>query len=120
MQVMCSLAVLKSLRRHRLATFLLLPPCLFSACSKPPEKPQLYKMTGTVVSVELRSHQAIIQHGTIPGFMDAMTMPYSVKDDSELRKLSAGDQIAADLMVSKETGETWLSNVRVTKPGSNK
>jgi len=110
----------KSLRRSHFATFLLLLPSLLSSCSKPAEKPQFYKMTGTVVSVELRSHQATIQHGAIPGFMDAMTMPYSVKDDSELRKLSAGDEIAADLMVSKETGEAWLANVRVTKAASNK
>ena len=77
-------------------------------------------MTGTVVSVDLRSHQAVIQHGDIPGFMDAMTMPYLVKNDSELRKVAAGDQIVADLRVSKDTGEVWLANVRVTKQASNK
>src|SRR5262245_27537912 len=89
-------------------------------CSKAPPKADVYKMTGTVVSVQLSSQQATIQHGVIPGFMDAMTMPYLVKDDAVLQKLSTGDQIEADVMVNKETGEIWLANVQVTKPASNK
>lgn len=77
-------------------------------------------MSGEVVSVDPASHQATISHGAIPGFMDAMTMPYLVKDDAELHKLSAGDQINADLMVSQETGEIWLANIQITQPASKK
>jgi protein SCO1 len=75
-------------------------------------------MNGAVVSIQPAAHQATIQHGAIPGFMEAMTMPYVIRDDAELRKLSAGDQITADLMVNKETGEVWLANVRVIKLSS--
>ena len=110
---------MRRIKSTLICAFLVLVASLLG-CSKTPPKPDVYKMKGTVISIELASHQATIQHGDIPGFMEAMTMPYPVKDDSELRKLSAGDQITADLMVSKDTGETWLSNVRVTKSASNK
>jgi protein SCO1 len=106
----------KSLARF---SFPALSLVLLLACSKAAPKPEVYKMTGAVISIQLQSHQAIVQHGAIPGFMEAMTMPYLVKDDAELKKLSAGDQIDADLLVSKETGEMWLSNIHVTKPATN-
>ena len=77
-------------------------------------------MSGTVISIQPVSHQATIQHGAIAGVMEAMTMPYLIKDDSELRKLSVGDHIDADLMVSKETGEMWLANIQATKPAVKK
>jgi protein SCO1/2 len=77
-------------------------------------------MTGAVISIQPASHQATIQHRAIAGLMEAMTMPYLVRDDAELKKLSAGDQIDADLMVNKETGEMWLTNVRITKPAAKK
>ena len=89
-------------------------------CSSAPPKLALYKMAGTIVSIDPVSHQATISHEAIPGFMDAMTMPYPVKDDAELRKLSPGDQIKADLMVNKQTGEVWLSNIQITQTASKK
>jgi len=93
---------------------------LLLGCSSTPAKPTVYRMAGTVVSVEADSHQATISHGAIPGFMEAMTMPYPVKDDAELRKLSPGDHIEADLLVNKESGELWLADIHVTRPASNK
>ena len=105
---------MKSLRRSHFATFLLLLPSLLSSCSKPAEKPQFYKMTGTVVSVELRSHQATIQHGAIPGFMDAMTMPYKVDKPDVFKKVKVGDQIKATVY----EGDYTLYNVEVL-PASN-
>lgn len=77
-------------------------------------------MAGTVVSVDPTSHQATISNQAIPGFMEAMTMPYVVKDDAELKKLAPGDHIDADLMVNKQTGESWLTNIQVTKAPGNK
>jgi protein SCO1/2 len=57
----------------------------------------------------------------IPGYMDAMTMPYSVRPESELDQLHPGDAITADLTV--EDDHTWLENIRVvgpSPPGSSK
>jgi protein SCO1/2 len=44
--------------------------------------------------------------------MDAMAMSYRVKDAGELKKLSPGDSIAADVVVANE--DYWLENVKVT------
>jgi|SRR5215813_4012394 len=93
---------------------------LLLGCSTASSKPTLYKMTGTVVSIDSSSHQATISHGAIPGLMEAMTMPYLVKDDAELKKLAPGDHIEADLMVNKQTGEAWLSHIQVTRAPGNK
>lgn len=77
-------------------------------------------MVGTVVSVDPASHQATISNEAIPGFMEAMTMPYLVKDDAALKKLAPGDHIDADLMVNKQTGEAWLTNIQITRAAGNK
>ena len=99
---------------------LLILIALLSGCRTETSKPTLYKMTGAVVSVDSRSHEATISHGAIPGFMEAMTMPYLVKDGAELKKLAPGDHIDADLMVNKQTGEAWLTNIQVTRAPANK
>ena len=106
--------------RSALISAALVSMALLLGCSSASSKPTLYKMAGMVVSVDPASHQATISHDAIPGFMEAMTMPYPVKDDAELRKLSSGDQIKADLMVNKETGEIWLASIQVTQPALKK
>jgi protein SCO1/2 len=52
----------------------------------------------------------------IPGFMDAMVMPYAVKPASEIEKLSPGDAITADLVVQGD--DSWIENVTVTGHGT--
>ncbi len=44
-----------------------------------------------------------MNHEAIPGFMDAMTMPYKLKDPSILSELHPGDVITADVLVSQDT-----------------
>ena len=50
----------------------------------------------------------------IPGYMDAMTMPYVVKPESELDKLKPGEPITADLIVQDESA--WLDNIVIANP----
>ncbi len=89
---------------------------LLTACgpSKSPENSQAkrYHLTGRVVSVDKANKSVMIDGDEIPGFMSAMQMPYTVKDASLLDKLTAGDQIAADVVVRDE--ESWLENISVT------
>lgn len=72
-----------------------------------------YHLAGKVVSVDKRAHMLNVDGQDIPGFMPAMTMPYNVKPESELNKLSPGDSISADIVVQGES--SWLENVSVTK-----
>jgi Cu/Ag efflux protein CusF len=69
-----------------------------------------YHLEGKVVSVRPAAKQAVIDAKAIPGFMSAMSMPYTFKDSTELAKLKAGDNITADIVVSGS--KTWLENVK--------
>ena len=75
-----------------------------------------YHLAGTVVSVDKRAHMVNVDGQEIPGFMSAMTMPYTVKPENELDELSPGDSISADVVVQGES--SWLENVSVTKAGT--
>jgi protein SCO1 len=72
-----------------------------------------YQLKGKIVSIDKPSKMAIIDGEAVPGFMDAMTMPYPVKPESELDKLSPGDMITADVVVQNDNG--WLENIVVTR-----
>ena len=71
-----------------------------------------YHLKGKVVSIDKPSKMAIIDGEDVPGFMAAMTMPYLVKPESDLDKLSPGDSITAEIVVQDDNG--WLENVVVT------
>jgi protein SCO1/2 len=71
-----------------------------------------YHLTGKVVSIDKRASMANIDGEDIPGFMGAMTMPYTVKPASELDKLAPGDAITGDVVVQDDN--SWLENVVVT------
>jgi protein SCO1 len=62
---------------------------------------KVYKLRGKVVSTTPATGEVTLDHEAIPGFMDAMTMPYKLKDPSILSELHPGDVITADLLVSQ-------------------
>ena len=61
---------------------------------------KVYKLRGKVVSTNATKGEATLNHEAIPGLMDAMTMPYKLKDPSILGELHPGDVITADVLVS--------------------
>jgi Cu/Ag efflux protein CusF len=71
-----------------------------------------YHLKGKVVSIDKQGKMLNVDSEAIPGFMDAMTMPYKVKPESELDKLHPGDVITADLQVQDEGA--WIENIAVT------
>jgi protein SCO1 len=60
-----------------------------------------YKVRGKVVSTQAASGEVMLDHDAIPGFMEAMTMPYKLTDANILSELHPGDVITADLLVSQ-------------------
>ncbi len=60
-----------------------------------------YKVRGKVVSTNTATGEVTLDHEAIPGFMEAMTMPYKLKDANILSELHPGDVITADLLVSQ-------------------
>jgi protein SCO1/2 len=72
-----------------------------------------YQLKGTVISVDRGHQQIIVDHEAIPGFMEAMTMSYTVKDDAALEQLKAGDRITARVVVTSQG--MWLDNVKIVQ-----
>jgi protein SCO1/2 len=62
---------------------------------------KVYKLRGKVVSTNAASGEVTLDHEAIPGFMEAMTMPYKLKDANVLSELHPGDMITGDLFVSQ-------------------
>lgn len=57
---------------------------------------------GKVIAVVPSSSQIVVEHGEIQGFMEAMTMGYSVDPPSLLEGLEAGDRIRFTMDVQKK------------------
>jgi len=75
------------------------------------------QLKGTVLSVDKRGSTVTISHEEIPGYMDAMTMPFKLKDPSLLDVMSAGDRVQATLVVSGM--RTWLEDVIVVRDSTD-
>ena len=54
---------------------------------------QIFQVKGVVVELSLAEKSVRIQHEKIPDYMEAMTMPFDVKDTNELAGLNAGDTV---------------------------
>jgi protein SCO1 len=78
-----------------------------------------YPLAGVVRQVEVKSGLVTIRHREIPGFMDAMTMPFDVKDREVLDDLRPGDEVEGTLRVLSERGvvkDYELVDLQVTRP----
>lgn len=72
-----------------------------------------YPIKGKVVSVDKRGSTVTIAHEAIPDFMEAMTMPFTLKDERLLKDLAEGDRVQATLVVAGL--RSWLEDVVVTR-----
>jgi protein SCO1/2 len=69
---------------------------------------QVYHLRGKVVSTDAAHGIVVLDHEAIPGFMEAMTMPYQLKDPNIIGDLHRGDVITADVLLSKSGQQTVL------------
>jgi protein SCO1/2 len=69
---------------------------------------KVYRLRGKVVATNPATGEVTLNHEAIPGFMDAMTMPYKLKDSSILSELHPGDVITADVLVSQDSDASVL------------
>lgn len=84
-----------------------------ASCARQPEIPT-YQLTGQILVVKPETSEVLVKHQDIPGFMPAMTMPYTVKDPAMLKGRVAGDLITATLNLAPEG--PFLSGI--TRTGS--
>jgi protein SCO1 len=84
------------------------------ACRPRPSGPgQRYELKGRVVNVDKRAAMVTIAHDAIPGYMEAMTMPFKLRDDRLLSELTEGDRVQATLVV--DGLRSWLDDVVRTR-----
>lgn len=89
--------------------FLVLGATVSVGCNHPQQKPETpatiaqgkqYQVHGKVVSTDPDHGEVVLDAAAIPGFMEAMTMPYKLRTPSILSELHPGDQITATLYVT--------------------
>lgn len=69
------------------------------------DRPETYRLTGVVRNADPKTGVVTIRHDAIPGFMGAMTMPFTLKDRSLLDDVHPGDEVEGSLRVVREGGE---------------
>jgi Cu/Ag efflux protein CusF len=82
-----------------------------AACTKPEEK--RYELKGKVVSVDKKGRLVSIAHEDVKDYMDAMTMPFQLKNESYLEIMQPGDGVTATLVVTDS--RSWLEDIVVAQ-----
>ena len=89
-----------------------------AACAKSESKPKpldvpgqkVYEMKGKIVARDAGDNTVRVDHEAIPGYMEAMTMDYSVRGANVLSLPENNAPIVAKLHVTD--GAYWLTDVR--------
>jgi protein SCO1 len=76
-----------------------------------------FRAKGVVKEIEVDGRTVVVAHEAVAGYMQAMTMPFNVKEKAELAGLRAGDQISFRLQVSET--ESWIDQILRTGTVSN-
>jgi protein SCO1/2 len=75
---------------------------------------KIYNLRGKVVTVDATTDFVTVDHEAIPGFMDAMTMSYKLKDANVTAKLHPGDHITAKVLAGNDDSDVQLDEVVIT------
>lgn len=62
-----------------------------------------YPVRGKIVSVDAAHGEIVLDAAAIPGFMEAMTMPYKLKNPTVITELHPGDSITATLIAANDS-----------------
>jgi protein SCO1/2 len=82
--------------------------------SLPPVAEKRYPMTGEVMRLNEKDKVAVIKHDEIVGFMEAMTMGFSIPEPAEWAKLREGMKIKATVV--EKGDDYWVSAIEEVKP----
>lgn len=101
--------------KKTLLCFLCLFVAILPSCRRSNER--RFELTGKIVAVDSDKHQVTVSHEDIKGYMPGMTMPFTVRDQINLKELSPNDKLTATLVVVGS--HTWLEDLIVTHVSSN-
>ena len=84
-------------------------PAQGAKAASTPAGARTFYVNGVVREVRADGNSARIQHEAIPNYMEAMTMPFSVKDTNELSGLEPGQAVLFRLVVTED--DSWIDEV---------
>lgn len=89
---------------------------LFAGCDRETDAsaqdgPEIRDMRGIVREVQKDDDTLVIEHEDVPGFMPAMTMPFTVADPAEMKDVEVGDALAFEFVVKEKE-----SRIRELRP----
>ena len=89
---------------------------VLAACSTKPQAQEgkRYQMQGEIKSLDPAGKTANIAAEKIPGWMEAMTMEFPIKPESDFAKLHVGDHIQATVVVNDL--KYYVTDVKVLPP----
>jgi protein SCO1 len=99
---------------YRVLMAVLVACLLMIGCQRVPER--RFELKGKVVAVDKAQRQVTIAHEPIKGFMDAMTMPFNVKDDWAIPVLAPGQAVEATLVVQED--RSWIEELKISQTGA--
>jgi len=73
-----------------------------------------YEVRGRVIRIEAARRSVVIAHEPIPGFMEAMTMPFEVRDSSILDGIQKDEEVQFQLLV--QGNHAWISTIGPASP----
>jgi protein SCO1 len=81
------------------------------SCNRRSANEKRYDLKGKVVIVEPEKHLVTISHEDIKGYMPGMTMPFTVRNESDLQMLAPNAEVTATLVV--DGSHSWLEDLFV-------
>lgn len=104
--------------RFKFTILFLLSILILSACQKAETQDasadaKRYDLRGEVLAVDKDNKKASIKHEEIPGYMEAMTMDFPIREDWVWGDLTKGSQIRAELVVDDTNGKYWLEKIAI-------
>ena len=82
----------------------------FGACRHNEKR---YELKGKVVMVEREKHLVTVAHEEVKGLMPAMTMPFTVANESDLDALAPDAQLTATLVI--DGAHSWLEDLVIVQ-----
>jgi protein SCO1 len=103
-------------QKSTIAVLLMMCVCLAMSCRRSGNEKR-YDFKGKVVAVEQDKHSVTVAHEDVEGYMPAMTMPFAVRNESDLQILAKDDEITATLVV--DGSHSWLEDLIISRQSAS-
>ena len=102
--------------KSTIVVLLIMCVCFAMSCRRSGNEKR-YDFKGKVMAVEPEKHSVTVSHEEIKGYMPAMTMPFTVRNESDLQILAKDDEITATLVV--DGSHSWLEDLIIARQSAS-